>query len=237
MKIKGLTIIAIISLGTVYWINFINFKFEELIVGKSEKFESLIENLCMSYLAGYMFYFLNIYLVERKEKQLILPFVSRNVINLIVNNYSIICCLRNNQKIDLNNFPSKSEFNNLLEKVNTHDKVPFYYKDENWIFLFKKRQDSTLNQINRIFLSGKHIDEELRKILLEMQFSLYLQDNYAFNSDDFKDKNLSKYSLVFYNHFKLIEKLNTYYEKNLKTYYVGSLVKSFMKKISIKASL
>lgn len=218
MKIKGLTIIAIISLGIVYWINFMDFKLEELIVGKGEKFESLIENLCISYLAGYVFYFLNIYLVERKEKQLILPFVSRNVTNLIVNNYSIICCLRINQKIDFNDFPSKSEFNDLLKKVNLHDKVPFYYKNKNWIFLLKKRQGATLSQINRIFLSGKHIDEELRKILLEMQCSLYLQDNYAFNADDFKDENLSKYSLVFYNHFKLIEELNTYYEKNLKTY-------------------
>lgn len=230
MKIKGLTIITIISIGIVYWINFMSFKFDELIIGKAEKFESLIENLCMSYLAGYIFYFLNIYLVERKEKQLILPFVSRNVINLIVNNYSIICCLRNNQKMDFDNFPSKKEFNELLEKVNPKNKVPFYYKNENWIYLFKKRQDSTLNQINRIFLSGKHIDEELRKILLEIQFSLYLQDNYAFNSHDFKDENLSKYSLVFYNYFQLIKDLNNYYVKNLKTYYMGSLVKDFMKR-------
>ncbi|RTY85832.1 hypothetical protein [Flavobacterium sp. GT3R68] len=237
MKIKGLTIIAIISFGIVYWINFIDFKFAGMISGKAEKIESLIENLCMSYLAGYMFYFLNIYLVERREKKLILPFVSRNVINLIVNNYSIICCLRNNQKIDFDNFPSKSEFNVLLEKVNPKDKIPFYYKNENWIFLFNKRQDSTLNYINRIFLSGKHIDEELRKILLEMQFSQYLQDNYAFNSDELKDKNLSTYSLIFYNHFQLIKELHTYYEKNLKTYYMGSIAKSIMKRIRTKASL
>ena len=60
MKIKGLSIIAILSLLIVIWINFIEFKFEELIPDKGAKFESLIENLCMSFIAGYMFYALNV---------------------------------------------------------------------------------------------------------------------------------------------------------------------------------
>jgi hypothetical protein len=53
--------------------------------------------------------------------------------------------------------------------------------------------------INRIFLSGKHVDEELRRILLEINYSLYLKDEYAFNSEEFDKKSLEDYHLVFSN--------------------------------------
>jgi hypothetical protein len=224
MKIKGLSIIAILSLLIVIWINFIEFKFEELIPDKGAKFESLIENLCMSFIAGYMFYALNVYLVERRERKYILPFIARNVINLIVNNYSIICCIRKNQKMDFN-FPSKEELNKTLLLINPTEKIPFYYKDKDWLYLFKNRQSSTLDYINRIFLSGKYVDEELRKILLEMQFSLYLKDDYGLNSNEFKEENLSKYSLVIFNHFELLNELYKYYEQNLKQYYLNSNIR------------
>jgi hypothetical protein len=75
------------------------------------------------------------------------------------------------------------------------------------------------NTINIVFQSGtKHIDEELRRILLEINDSLYLKENYAFNSDDFIDDSLEKYHLVFFNYFTLIQKLNHYYNKKLKKY-------------------
>jgi uncharacterized membrane protein len=141
-------------------IDFIECKFQELIPGKGAKFESIIENLCMSFIAGYMFYVLNVYLVERRERKYILPFMVRNVINLIVNNYSVICCLRENQKMDFK-FPAKEELNKTLLLINPREKIPFYYKDKDWIYLFKNRQSSTLDYINRIFLSGKYVDEEL----------------------------------------------------------------------------
>ena len=218
MKIKGLTIILIICLLIVIWISFIEFKFTELIDGKGKTFEDIIENLCLSYIAGYMFYFLNVYLVERKEKKAILPFVARNVMLLLVNNSSIISCLRGNSKIDLKNFPTKEEFKTLLEKVNPKDNVPFFYIQKNWFYLFQNRQKSTNDYIDKILLSGKYIDEDLRRILLEIQSSLYLKEDYAFNSESYSKTNLSEYSIVFKNYFDLIESLSKYYYKNLKQY-------------------
>jgi len=230
MKIKGLTIISLLCFGIIIWINFISFKFNELILGTAEKTEFLIETLCLSFIAAYIFYYLNVYLVEKKERKTILPFISKNVISIIVNNHSIIKCLKNNQKISFNYYPDKEEFKELLRNVNPKDKSPYYYQNENWLFLLKNRQESTLDLINRIFLSGKHVDEKLRTILLEMQYSLYLKDNYAFNSSDFSDSNLEKYNVVFLNYFKLIKELNEYYEKHLKEYYLMTLPKRLRRK-------
>lgn len=151
------------------------------------------------------------------------------MISIIVNNHSIINCLKNDQKLSLKDYPNQEEFKKLLNRVNPKDKSPFYYQNENWLFLFKNRQESTLNLINRIFLSGKYVDEKLRKILLEMQCSLYLKDDYAFNSSQFNGPNLEKYYVVFSNYFKLIRELNEYYEKHLKEYYLMTLPRRLRK--------
>ena len=219
MKIKGLSIFAIISFIIVLIINCTSWK---LVCNscKADKIEAITENLCLSYIAGYIFYFLNIYLVERREKKHIMPYIARNVIGIIVNNYSIINCLKGNMKTNLKEYPSLEEWKISLSNINPKSKSPMFYKNENWIYLFKNRQKSTIQSIERLLLSGKHIDDELRSILLMMYSSLYLKEGYAFNSDDFEDVNLSKYSLVFNNHFNLIEKLNQYYNENLKKYYL-----------------
>lgn len=216
MKFKYLSLIAFICFGIVVWINFIDFKFSELVEGKGDKIETLMEGFSKAFIASYIFYTINIYLRERREKKFILPFIAENVIHIIVNNHSIINCLKNDSKLSLDYFPSKEEFKVLLNKVNPKEKIPLYYKEKSWIYLFENRQKSTILGISRIFASGKHFDEELRTILLKMQSSLYLQENYAFNSEKFDKKELSDYYLVFYKYFELLKQLKTYYDKHLK---------------------
>lgn len=137
MKIKGLTITAIFCTGLLVWINFLDFKFVEWVNGTGAKFEYFIETICLSYLAAYVFYFVNIYLVERNERKTILPFIARNVISIIVNNHSILNCLKNDPKLSLDFYPNKDDYKELLKKVNSKDKAPYYYKNETWTYLFK----------------------------------------------------------------------------------------------------
>jgi len=84
MKIKGLAVIAIICVGLIVWINFFDYKFSELILGTGAKVEYLAETISLSYLAAFIFYFLNVYLVDRNERKTILPFIARSVISIIV---------------------------------------------------------------------------------------------------------------------------------------------------------
>ena len=117
MKIKGLSIFAIISFIIVLIINCTSWK---LVCNscKADKIEAITENLCLSYIAGYIFYFLNIYLVERREKKHIMPYIARNVIGIIVNNYSIINCLKGNMKTNLKEYPSLEEWKISLSNIN-----------------------------------------------------------------------------------------------------------------------
>ena len=218
MKIKGLTVVALVCFGLIVWINFFEFKFEELVEGTGQKIEFLTEALALSYLAAFIFYFLNVHLVSRNERKTILPFIANKVSLIIVNNHSIISCLKNNNQLSHDYFPSKEEYKDLLGGIDPKTNVPFYYQNKSWAYLFQSRQKSTRTGIDRIFMSGKHVDEELRRILLEMECSLYLREDYAFNSDAFERDNLEDYHIVFSNYFMLIQDLKKYYDKNLKEF-------------------
>ena len=159
MKIKGLSIIALMSLLIVVWINFIDFKFETSL--NAVKVENLIENLCMSYIAGYIFFFLNSYLIERDEKKHIMPFIARNVIGMIVNNYSIINCFKGNMNMKLNDYPNLEEFKILLANVNPKDKVPFFFKNQIKMLsrlTARKTVISTISFKSILTNHGKHQD-------------------------------------------------------------------------------
>lgn len=224
MKIRELTIIAVFCLTIVIIIDFTSFKVTELIYDKGVKFEKLIYTLSISYLASYIFYFLNVYLKEKQEQKAIFPLIASNVISILVNNQSIINALKK-QPINssLLDFPNQFEFKELLQKIDPKQNTSMFYKDKPWIYLFQNRRESTLKTIDKIFASGKHVDDTLRVILLKMQSSLYLKEDYAFNSYDYEKNSLGDYSLVFYKYFELIQELRVFYEKNLKKYYEKSL--------------
>lgn len=224
MNIKSLSIFAVFCLVVILIIDFSSFKIPELVEGTATRAESLIYTLCISYIASYIFYFLNVYLKEKKERDSILPLIANDVILILVNNQSIIKALKQ-QPINssLNDTPTQEEFKELLKKVDPNENAPMFYKDKSWIYLFQNRRQSTLKKIEKIFISGKHVDVHLRVILLQMQSSLYLKEDYAFNSSSFKKKSLADYSLVFYKYFRLIQELRKFYNKNLKKYYERSL--------------
>lgn len=187
MNIKSLSIFAVFCLVVILIIDFSSFKIPELVEGTATRSESLIYTLCISYIASYIFYFLNVYLKEKKERDSILPLIANDVILILVNNQSIIKALKQ-QPINssLNDNPTQEEFKELLKKVDPNENAPMFYKDKSWIYLFQNRRQSTLKKIEKIFISGKHVDVHLRVILLQMQSSLYLKEDYAFNSSSFK---------------------------------------------------
>jgi hypothetical protein len=224
MNIKGLSIIALFCLLTVLVIDFTTIKIPELIEGTGARTETLIYTLCISYIASYIFYFLNVYLKEKKERDSILPLIANDVILIIVNNQSIINALKQQPiNCSLKDLPSKEEFKLLLKDVDPKQNAPMFYKNKPWLYLFQNRRESTLKKIDKIFSSGKHVDEQLRVILLKMQSSLYLNEDYAFNSFNYEKDTLVEYSTVFYNYFELIQELLSFYNKNLKKYYDRSL--------------
>lgn len=213
MKIKGLSIIALISLLIVVWINFIDFKFETTF--DAVKINSLFDNLCMSYIAGYIFFFLNSYLVEREEKKHVMPYIATNVMSLISNNHTIIHNITGVMKFDFSWWLTEQEFNESLSKLKYDEKVKFYFPKEDWSFFINKRNKNTIDTIDKLLQSGKYLDEELRNILLVIRSSSFLNDdNYLYS-----DITLGKHYKTWLRYFEKVKKLKPYFDNNLKHYY------------------
>jgi|GEM_PF-1870073 len=232
MKIKGLTVIFVLTFIITFWINFIDFKFNTfgIFTNKAVKAETIIDNLCLSYIAGYIFYFLNVYLVEREEKKSILPYISFKTNLIIANNYHIIRVLK--QDIHLRNYyPSSEEFEELLKYDNLKVLKIYNYEKNSLLSFFQIRRTATVKTINRILNSGKYVDDELKAILFSLKESLYLKKDYAFNEESFDIKKFQTYRLVFFNYFQDIQKLENYFQKNFQKYYVLNYPKDFRKKL------
>lgn len=136
MKIKGLSIIAIACICLV-----ISFNVFDIFINNSIRVIHIIETISLSYIAAYIFYFLNVYLIEKKEYKNILPYIGRNVFGLVSNNRSMIYCLAGSYTIGNTFYPTDEEFRNLLKKTNPKDKIAFYYKENDFIYLLKKGED------------------------------------------------------------------------------------------------
>lgn len=209
MKIKGLSIIALFALLVVIWINFLDFRIVSSF--DSDKINRLIENVCLSYIAGYIFFFLNNYLVEKREKKHIMPYIASNVMSLISNNHTIIHNVTGIRKFDFNWWLTDQEFKDYLSKIVAQQQVTYYFPKEDWIFFLNKRNTATIDTIDKILLSGKHLDEELRNVLLEIRNSSFLRDD----ADLFSANN----HLTWYRYFERVQRLKPYFDNNLKYYY------------------
>ncbi|MFB9079451.1 hypothetical protein ACFFLS_06155 [Flavobacterium procerum] len=235
MKIKGLTVIFVLTSIITFWINFIDFKFNAFWIfsNKADKAETVIDNLCLSYIAGYIFYFLNVYLVEKQEKKSILPYISFKTNLIISNSNHIIKVLK--QDVHLKEFyPALKEFEELLKYDNVKDLKIYNYENHNLVSFLMIRRNSTVKTINKILKSGKHVDDELKSILFSLKDSLFLKKGFAFNLPTFDIKKFPDYDLVFFKYFQDIERLDLYFHKNFKKYYLLNYPKHYRRKLAGK---
>ena len=232
MRIQGLTIIFFFALTITVWINFIDYKFItiSLFQGKENQLEQVLDNFCLSYIAGYFFYFLNVYLVERAEKKAILPYIGFKV-SSILNRHSHLIKVLKKDDISKKCYPTKDEFQNLLAMTNLDDLKIFHFEKYTFLEYLNYNRDSIIKNINKVLKSGKYVDDELKVILFSLKESLFLKKDYAFNSNDFNLKNMITYYNVFFKYSQDVKRLDDYFEKNLKKYYYLNYPKHYRKKI------
>lgn len=130
-------------------------------------------------------------------------------------------------------YPSKDEFEKLLDKSNLDDLKIFNFEKYTFAEYLIYNRNSILKNINKILKSGKYVDDELKVILFSLKDSLFLEKDYAFNSADFDLSKLKTYYNVFYKYSENVKKLEVYFNRNLKKYYYLNYPKQFRKKLKL----
>lgn len=231
--IKWLTFFLLVSVLLTSWINFIPFKLPELINGGGKKFEQIMDALSLSYIASYLFYLINIYFPEKREKKHILPWIARKIQSILTNNKSIREYLIHST-IQGKELITEKDYRDILILINPKEKPKS--KDvqlivagksvkgksifrDNWQQYLSKKRETTISQIETVIVSSKYVDERTKVILYKMRDSLFLREDYAFNTADFQKESLVDSYKVFHDYFKLIDELQEHYKQQLKKYY------------------
>jgi hypothetical protein len=204
-------------LTSIAFISFIVMVCVEELTDTTQGYLNLIQGLNLAIISSYIFYIFNVYLPSRKEKKIILPYIGRMVLQIIVNNKSMVDAIMNEP---FNNssrilLPNKIELKKALSRINPLELQPHLYKNKNWVYLFTNRKESTLKLINQILIPSRHIDTELLRILTDIITSPFYNEKFGFNTERKDIIELSCYLTVFYKHFELLVKLNSYYIKHL----------------------
>jgi len=228
---KYLSLLFILSLISITWINFINIKIIE--INNGYKLEKIIENICEGYVISYIFYIICIYYPEKNDRKFILPWISKKIEFIINGNNNLVEEILSSNNINNSNlikleYPNGASWKNYLKNINPKGKTNqkkmqlliggikynnVTKQSEIWSFYLMRNKENTNERINDLLSNSKYIDGNLLRILLEMKDSLFLKDNWGFNSNSFNKMDLSEFSLVFENYFKLIKNLSIYYNK------------------------
>lgn len=156
----------IISIFIIIWIDYIPFKLPSF-VEYPEKFEYVIYNLSLAYIASYIFYYINNYLPEKKNSKTIKKVIHNNIIDIITY-----------RKILLN--IKNTDFDENPEIVINNNKVHI----EEYLQKFQKKLHKNLDSILTI---KERLPTEL------LNYSLLLKRHPYFITDLKDLKNFNKY--------------------------------------------
>ncbi|GHT41519.1 hypothetical protein FACS189437_08530 [Bacteroidia bacterium] len=184
MKIKELFIMAITCLLIVLWINFIDIKIPEIKEGYGEKFEVIVNALCLSFVSAFIFYYVNVYLKENEEKLSFLIYTTNSLTRILAQSRDCLMEMGFVEEKEEDNYPVYrfKEHEIMYQIMQTHTDEDF-----NKIATIHKNSKNIIkDEIKNLFLLNRFYDVRLRSRLagiLECDFlrindiKPYLLDN------------------------------------------------------------
>lgn len=237
--LNGLLILSII---VVIWIYFFEDYWIPVIINvNADSLNKLIEFLSLAYIASYMFYFIVVYLKEKQERNIILPFIAdysyvlmNNAVvfsttfkgwdGTLVPNYSSTIYNR-----DIKSYPTEDEIKELCTKIN-----PNQEKNENTelpglkiiphFFGVMIKYSLDINYFLDIILTKSNfLDVTLLRILTDIKTCGYHKNMTSFNREviliaKHRENNLRGFERSFNHYFNLLRELEIYADKNLKQF-------------------
>jgi hypothetical protein len=231
MKTKNKILIGLIfSILTVILDNFILAEINELFKYGSE-IGNILSNLSLAYIASYIFYRIVVVEREKEIKRTVYKSVNELTKKLLFNGFYILDVLTENEKKERGNIRKKrktiteSEYKILCRKINPNAKSGFTEQVEQLQLKTNTKIESIHIQcvklvkehIEKIYTFLPYLEDENIELLNDIRDSeLVTMDNQLFfarTNTDFK-----VYERFMYDYFKLILKLENYYELKMKSF-------------------
>lgn len=242
MKINKLLGIFVVCCILITWINFFdNFHISTLVKGKANEINKLLEALSISYIAGFIFYYLVVYLKEEKDKEHIMPFIANHTYFLINQVRLFNSLLKREAGIDslpLNldmglfkegDYPTEADWGEIIKiDLNARNNVPttsLRGRSEipTFLTIIQKEVNFIDERVNHILTKLQFVEPEYIRILsniTDCKFHRQMKSrgnvNYTVVYSPLK--NLETYADTFKEYFNFIKTLENYSAKNLKQF-------------------
>lgn len=228
---KDLSIVLIFAISTIGIIDFWQVNTTEIFTG-GYKLGQIANNICLSYISAFIFYFFVVHLQNQKDKKNLYSYFSRYAQNIILKATDVSRDLATKSNTPLgSNYPTKEELNLICRSIDPNSDSPLFLgiqtekNHPNWIQYFandgmqqSKYSEKILSKDNSI------LDSNFVRILTEIEnCSLFnivniLVENMP-KGDKLAKSNLSFIEAPLFEYFELIKELELYYNKALKYYH------------------
>jgi len=227
MKIK-IKIGLYASLLTILLVNFVFNETNEIFKYGAE-IGNVLSNLSLAYVASYIFYRIVVVEREKEIKKTIYISVIKLTNKLLFNGFYILDVLVENEKKDRNkihkekNKITEEEYKELCKKINPNSLSRFSEQVNELELKTNTKIESLYIQcvklvrehIDRIFIFLPYLEDEHIKILNEIRDSKLLSTDRGLYFTK-TNKNFSIFENYMYDYFKLILKLENYYNSKMK---------------------
>ncbi|MFY0631432.1 MAG: hypothetical protein JXR05_13690 [Flavobacteriaceae bacterium] len=210
---RKITIIVIIAFITIITIEFYLDTIPEIFPWGND-LGNIIYGVCLSIVAGFIFYFFTTYIPQKEAKKKLKPIIDKNIEKIHGSFLSLIKQLQKDTDFVFNEIPNENEFVKLLDSKSIHEKVNVIDYQGNYYtfikyFLVKKRD--VQHYINTIQKYKEWTSIETLLLLNELETSGFFSQTEMMNNVKLKiaDIKMSKLSGSFYSAFKIAKDLNT----------------------------
>lgn len=216
------------SLLTILLVNFVFNETNEIFKYGAE-IGNALSNLSLAYVASYIFYRIVVVEREKEIKKTIYISVIKLTNKLLFNGFYILDVLVENEKKDRNkihkekNKITEEEYKELCKKINPNSLSRFSEQVNELELKTNTKIESLYIQcvklvrehIDRIFIFLPYLEDEHIKILNEIRDSKLLSTDRGLYFTK-TNKNFSIFENYMYDYFKLILKLENYYNSKMK---------------------
>lgn len=216
------------SLLTILLVNFVFNETNEIFKYGAE-IGNVLSNLSLAYVASYIFYRIVVVEREKEIKKTIYISVIKLTNKLLFNGFYILDVLVENEKKDRNkihkekNKITEEEYKELCKKINPNSLSRFSEQVNELELKTNTKIESLYIQcvklvrehIDRIFIFLPYLEDEHIKILNEIRDSKLLSTDRGLYFTK-TNKNFSIFENYMYDYFKLILKLENYYNSKMK---------------------
>lgn len=188
---------------------------------KAHLFESEIYNLAIAYISSFVFYYIVVFLPERRNKRLHKNFIAGTINSLLISaSHICYCIIKNNDETDYPyRRPSDTELNTIISRTSPSssghhilDLSQGYNPITLWEYICHHRLE-VLNYSQSISLKIPLIDHRLTSMFTQLEnsalFKLAYTTGPVFNSGQF-----GQLSIYIVEYFKELDQLSSYTARN-----------------------